>query len=88
MKVKVRKIDSSDLVAFKNADSNQLLNAKRQIREPILKAIDVYKINVLYGAEKQTQLEKTKTLEYLQKLKDLDDSALENIPSKIKYYMS
>ena len=87
MEVKVRKISAMDLVGLAHCEIDLQLNAARQIREPILKAFDVYKVNVLYGAEKETQAQKKSCLEYLQKLKDLDHSALTNVPSRIKYYM-
>ena len=62
-------------------------DAKRQLREPILKAFDIYKSNVYYGIIKETEAEHTKVMEWYNKLCDLDIQAVENIPVLIKKYI-
>lgn len=61
--------------------------AIRQLREPLLKAFDIYKINVFYGIEKETEEERKKILDWYQSLLDKEDFTLKEIPEKIKKYL-
>ena len=86
MKIKVRLIDANDLKNLSCADQQTYKEAKRQIRKPILSAIDIYKINALYKNENLEE-DREQTLSYMQKVLDLEESALCNVPERIKYYM-
>lgn len=59
----------------------------RQLRKPLLQAFDIYKSNVNYGVETETAAEKAAIMEWYNKLLNLDKTALENIPEKIKRYL-
>lgn len=67
------------------------LNYLRSKREPYLKAYDTYKINVLYGIENISTLSgenaKSEIDEWYIKILDLDETAINNPPEKIKYYL-
>ena len=62
-------------------------NAKRQLRKNLFSAFDMHKGNISYGAETETQEEKTKVLMWREDLKDLKTSAFKDIPDSIKYYL-
>ena len=83
--LKTRKINVTDLPGVSQSSSNQ--NAKRQLREPLLKAFDIYKTNVHYGVMVETVEEHNTILSWYKDLCDLKESALENIPAKIKKYV-
>ena len=78
----VEKISNSDLSVLKNDKE-----AQRQVREPLLKAFDVYKSNVNYGVIIETEAEHNAVLEWYQKLCDLIPEAFENIPSQIERFL-
>ncbi len=83
MEVKsIEKISRTDLSALGNAKE-----AQRQVREPLLKAFDVYKSNVNYGVIIETDAEHFAVLEWYRKLCDLRPEAFENIPSQIERYL-
>lgn len=67
------------------------LNKLRFKREPLLRAFDAYKINVLYGIEKTTTLSEQTTKQLIDdwytKLLDLNEDAIDNPPERIKYYL-
>ena len=60
--------------------------AIRQLRTPLLEAFDVYKSNVTYGVENETVTEKAEIMAWYQDLLDKKESALKNVPLKIKRY--
>lgn len=62
-------------------------NKLRSQREAILTAFDKYKTNVLYGIETETEEQKNEVIEYYNKLLALDEDAINNVPSYIRYYM-
>lgn len=62
-------------------------NYFRSLRQPILDAFDIYKNNIFYGIETETDEEKLINLMWYQDLLDLKESALENVPDKIKRYV-
>lgn len=55
-------------------------------REPLLTAFDKYKTNVQYGIETETSKQHEINLLWYQDLKDLKESAFENVPERIAYY--
>lgn len=59
----------------------------RQLREPLLKAFDIYKSNIAYGVETETETERTEIMLWYQDLLDKKETALINIPTKIKRYL-
>ena len=61
-------------------------NAKRQLRDPVLKAFDSHKSSVIYGDGNETAEEREEILSWKQSILDLDTEAFKNIPEKIKYY--
>ena len=79
-----KKITIDDLIHF---DGENLKSAKRSLREPLLKAFDIYKSNVNYGIEIETIEENSEIVYWYRKLLDLEESALENIPKKIARYL-
>lgn len=62
-------------------------NKLRGQREAVLTAFDKYKTNVLYGIETETEEQKKEVTEYYNKLLVLDEDAINNVPSYLKYYM-
>lgn len=87
MKVKIRPINADDLSNLSCAKEEVYKDAKRQLRKPILKAMDVYKTNVMFGEETNSLMENQSIREYKKRLLALDEGALKEIPQKIKYYM-
>lgn len=67
------------------------LNELRSKREPLLKAYDTYKINVLYGLENTSTLSGENTKATIDKwyslILDLDENSINNPPERIKYYL-
>lgn len=61
------------------------LNNLRYLRQPLLKAYDTYKINVLYGIEAQSEKETIDS--WYKAILDLDETAINNPPERIKYYL-
>lgn len=61
------------------------LNDLRAIRAPILQAFDIYKTNVIYGIEQETN--KEEILDWYQDVLDLKPEALENVPPQVQKYM-
>lgn len=62
-------------------------NYYRSLRTPIFNAFDIYKSNVQYGIETETEEGHNKILEWYDKVLNLEVEAIENIPDKIKNYM-
>lgn len=61
--------------------------AIRQLREPLLKAFDIYKSNINYGVETETEEERNEIISWYKDLLDKKVSALENVPLKIQRYL-
>lgn len=61
----------------------------RRIRGDLLDAFDIYKINVLYGIETETDEEHREILTWYQLMLSLpeDVSAYKETPRKIKHYL-
>ena len=72
---------------LKDFDGENLKTAKRSLREPLLKAFDIYKSNVYYGIITETAEEHTAILSWYKNLLDLKESALGNVPKKVEEYL-
>lgn len=72
---------------LKDFDGENLKTAKRSLREPLLKAFDIYKSNVYYGIVTETAEEHNTVLNWYQNLCDLKEEALINIPENVKKYL-
>lgn len=81
-----RKINNDDLVKFPNGEEKA--NAIRQLREPLLKAFDIYKSNVYYGIILETQEQHAEVLYWYRDLCDLKESALYNVPYDVLQYVN
>lgn len=73
--------------SLKNFNGDDLNVAKRNLREPILNAFDIYKSNVYYGVVTETIEEHNMILAWYQDLLDLKESALLYLPNKVKKYL-
>ena len=76
-----------------NSNIDDLINTKeinsiiRQLRKPLLEAFDIYKTNIAYGIEVETDEEKEHILAWYNNLLDKNVDALRNIPNKILRYL-
>lgn len=61
-------------------------NAKRQLRKPLLNALDIYDKNVSKGRILETEDEKATVDGWYRNICDLKDEAFINVPSSIKKY--
>lgn len=61
--------------------------AIRQLRKPLLEAFDVYKSNVTYGVEYETEEDRIEIVNWYKGLLDKEEWALLEIPKKIKRYL-
>lgn len=66
----------------------------RQMREPLLKAFDIYKTNVSYGIETESETERDEIIAWYNALLNLPSTVtasgevdLPETPEKIKYYL-
>lgn len=85
MKILSRK--KADINCLSKIETEEIkTQLKRQFREPILSAFDIYKSNVYYGIIKETETEHNQIIAWYKDLCDLKESALINIPSKIKKF--
>ncbi len=84
--MKLRKFDRGDL-ALLNGNKNAQLKFLRSQRVKLLKAFDVYKSNALYGIELETEQEKKQIVEWYNKILELDEASIYEIPQKIKRYL-
>lgn len=62
-------------------------DALRTLREPLLAAFDIYKGNVQYGILTETEEEHATVVEWYDALLDLDETAIREVPAKIKKYV-
>lgn len=76
-----------------NSNIDDLINTQeinsiiRQLRKPLLEAFDIYKTNIAYGIEVETDEEKEHILAWYNNLLDKNVDALRNIPNKILRYL-
>jgi hypothetical protein len=50
----------------------------------LLEAFDIYKSNVVYGVDTETEFEKAELMAWYQDLLDKKENALRNVPIKIQ----
>lgn len=62
-------------------------NELRARRVPLLKAFDVYKSNVAYGAEFESEEQREEILKWYKSLLELEENSFVTIPDVIKYYL-
>lgn len=81
--MKTRPLNSSDIKKLGGYADEGI----RQLRKPLLEAFDIYKSNIAYGVETETESEKAEIMAWYKKLLDLDATALDNVPAKIQRYL-
>ena len=59
----------------------------RRLREPLLLAFDKYKSNVNYGVEFESEEQREEIIKWYGNLLHLEESALDIIPERIRYYL-
>lgn len=72
---------------LKDFDGENLKTAKRSLREPLLKAFDIYKSNIYYGILTETESEHNIVLGWYQDLCDLKEEAFIEVPQMIQKYV-
>lgn len=68
-------------------ETEEKKKAKRVLREDLLKAWDIHKTNIAYGAETETEEEHTRCLNWWKALLNLEDWAFTDIPYSIKKHL-
>lgn len=63
------------------------LNLFRTVRKDLLKAFDIYKSNLSFGIEIQSELEITEVKNWYKKLLDLESEAFFTVPCQVKKYL-
>lgn len=81
------KLLNGQLVYDKEKENEHIKSILRSEREEILRAFDIYKTNVLYGIEQETEEEKVEIINWYNQLLDLNDNAFDNISAKITRYL-
>lgn len=81
------KLLNGQLVYDKEKENEHIKSILRSEREEILRAFDIYKTNVLYGIEQETEEEKVEIINWYNELLDLNSSAFDNISAKITRYL-
>lgn len=79
-----RMIGVDDTVALPTGKKEDAL---RTLREPLLAAFDIYKQNVNYGILTETAEERETILAWYRDLCDLKESAIREVPARIKKYV-
>ena len=59
----------------------------RKQRTRLLKAFDIYKTNVKYGIEQESEEQHTEMVAWYQKCLDLDYESINNPPEKVVKYL-
>lgn len=72
---------------IKSLTLDEKIELLRNKRSTILKAFDIYKTNVQYRIEIESEKEREIILNWYQELLDLKENAFDNIPEKIKRYL-
>ena len=83
-----------DIYVFVPYTEKELLENKklllREKREPLLRAFDVYKSNVNYGVEIESEKQRNIIINWYKEIINLNENYIvkdENIPERIKYYL-
>lgn len=63
------------------------LNMLRDKREPLLKAFDIYKSNLIVGGISLSDEEKQQVIDWYHLILDLDEGAIDNPPDVISKYL-
>lgn len=63
------------------------INKLREKREPLLKAFDIYKSNLIVGAISLSDAEKQQVIDWYHLILDLDEEAINNPPDVISKYL-
>lgn len=79
--------DSEELYIDDELVAERELNNLRAKREPLLKAFDIYKTNLIVGAISLPEEEKQKVITWYNKVLDLDVDAINNPPKSISRYL-
>jgi len=59
----------------------------RKVRDKLLLAFDIYKCNLLYGIDTETEEEKADIMLWYDNVLELDEDAINNKPEAIKKYL-
>lgn len=62
-------------------------NYYRRLRQPLLSAFDIYKSNINYGLETETEEEHLEIMNWYSRLLNLEIDTLLNVPTKIQRYI-
>lgn len=76
-----------DHITLTARNSNTYLEELRDIRQELLTAFDIYKSNVEYGIEEETEQEHLDIIVWYKDLRDLKGNAFNNVPERISYYV-
>ena len=66
----------------------QRINVLRMKREPLLKAFDIYKSNLIVGAISLSDDEKQQVIDWYNLILNLDEEAINNPPTAISRYIT
>lgn len=85
-------LENNCVVDYDNTEDlkRQHLEELRAMREPLLKAFDIYKSSVAYGVEFENEEQRNIIIKWYNEIKNLNENYIikdENIPEKIKYYL-
>lgn len=84
----VYKVDTdNNFILDKELVKERDLNVLRAKREPLLKAFDIYKSNLLVGAISLPENEKQEVITWYNSILDLDADAINNPPEIISKYI-
>lgn len=79
--------DNEELYIDDELVAERELNNLRAKREPLLKAFDIYKTNLIVGAISLAEDEKQEVIIWYNKVLDLDVDAINNPPKSISRYL-
>lgn len=82
-------LENNCVVDYDNTEDlkKQKLEELRAKRVPLLKAFDVYKSSVAYGVEFENEEQRDEIVAWYTALLHLEESAFENVPERIRYYL-
>ena len=87
MITEVEILGADDISRLPVKETAQKKQAKRTMRERLLKAWDIHKSNISYGAETETEEEHAKCIAWWKALLNLEDWAFTNIPQGVKKHL-
>jgi len=80
-------LTTADFSRLPVKDTEEKKNAKRALRENLLKAWDIHKSNISYGAEAETEEEHALCIKWWKALLNLEDWAFTDIPQGVKKHL-